>query len=1037
MNENALLLHEILRHVLVDSGLHWFEVWRLRAVCRAFHRLSKAVLPEVMIKNSPLLHVHSTSEFDDNNVYLKPVKWDPEAETLLFLPAAIDVRSHDPTCSKCLAVKKPSKQPYSEDLFEDQPGSEQQHEATIVGRRHGDLGSAGRIRFEGWNKVWFTHWDPIDSDPMDDLRHAWIKAKDEQGGTLDTRKPCVYRDSDSDQDRHPAIRMVYSVVELDEYNTTGDFGSGDTEFYYTVEYKILEALVSFPWVLHGFVSSYVPPPTFFAKRLRSLAAICNIANERGLLPLRETEAFFGDIRGKRNRKAFVAKRNDCFARPADLIVQGNGAPFNTIAEILEDDSLSDLDAEEEVYEYLGMRYLRPKGLKFVDDQIVSIGLPRVNRKRSEQRSLYLLSGVPGGSSQLETLFELPRVRAALLSCIRKPGSLLRTSKYMWKVGMSIGLVDWVHAWFRDTDLVDKAIKWAKWELSSEKTYSYEGETLSEEYIVLLAHFILTPGAIAELVRREIAARKAGLSDQARSLISWELFRFCLESKLDDMNTLLGLGIQAISAYCWEFDPWDSRKIIFWNTLVKSGTAHVKTLLTDARNEFKPHAWRTSLNSRGIDAIYQRLESSDAETSWRVLVDLDLLDWEARGKEYLTLAIRLQVNVCIDDLLDKGIVSVEALSEIFTPPDFRRETQQRDNPDMALFKRLVNNPLLYTDQAWAAAVTVLLRPPLDSGREALELLVHRPLLAAPTPELIMSLASFGETHPEHPASAIFPQIIQLVGKEKVRNLALEFWEHESTAKIQETQKMCFKRLIEGTIFLYKSFGINAFEKTRFLTIAALYWNVVMPRGGVGSTEEVDWIERGTFHDVDEHGHSEFAETLLSGMGQRYAPPPSDSLTSQLFHYFLKILATHRIRIKDRSAFLSVLLLLEQSHVNNHGPNILKLLFHQPHEASAASSSDVTLYRNDISMMSHTGQYDIPLTPSLLVAACITSSQSFLRVILDSGIRFPDRYSCVRNEEEILKFHPEISRGLAWITEALNFWITARTSIVSVNLVMSLL
>ncbi|KAJ3160735.1 hypothetical protein HDU88_007887 [Geranomyces variabilis] len=774
MIENALLLNEILRAVLVDSGLHWFEVWRLRAVCRAFHRLSKAVLPEVMIKNCaaypaskvfacahdlknaapPLLHVHSTSEFDDDNVYLKPVKWDTEAETLLFLPAAIDVGSHDPTCSKCLAVKKPSNQHISERLFQDQPGSEQQHEATIVGRCHGDLGSSGRIRFEGWNTVRFTQWDPIEHDPTGNLRHALIKAKDVQGGTLDARKPCVYRDSD--EYSHPAIRMVYSVVELDEYLTTGP-----------------------------------------------------------------------------------------------------------IAEILEDESLSDSDAEEEAYDYFEKNYLRPKGLKFVDDQIASIGLPRVSRKRAEQRSLYLLSGVPGGSSQLETLFGLPRARAALLSCTEKPGPLLRTSKYMWKVGMSVGLVDWVHARLKNTGFVTKAIKWVKWELSSEKTYSYENEMASETYIVLLAHFILTPGAIAELVRREIAARKAGRADQYRDAISWEFFRFCLELKLDDMSTLLGLGIQAISAYCWNSEQW--RASVVWNILMKSGTAHVKALLTDSRNEFKPDVWRVSLNNLGFVAIRQRLGSSDAETSWRVLVDLDLLDWDGHGEQFLTSAIRHQVDVCIEDLLDKGIVSHKALSEFFVVPNFQGEYQQRNNPDMALFKRLVDNPLFYTDRAWAAAVTVLVRPPLESGREALELLVHRPVLTAPTPELIMSLASFGERHPANSANAMLPQIIQLVGKEKVRNLALEFWEHEKTAKSAESQRLCFKRLIEGTIFLHKSFGVNAFEKARFLAMAAYYYNVVKPRGSVRSTEEVDWIERGAFHDIDEHGHSDFAEILLSGMG----------------------------------------------------------------------------------------------------------------------------------------------------------------------------
>ncbi|KAJ3171939.1 hypothetical protein HDU87_008190 [Geranomyces variabilis] len=982
MIENALLLNEILRAVLVDSGLHWFEVWRLRAVCRAFHRLSKAVLPEVMIKNCaaypvskvfacahdlenaapPLLHVHSSSELDDDkNVYLKPVKWDPEAETLLFLPAAVDVRSHDPTCSKCEGVKKLNNehnQRICGHLFEDETDSdsdsEQQHEATIVGRCHGHSGSRGLIRFEGWNKVRFTQWDPIERDPTDHLRHAWIKAKDEQGGTLDTPKPCVYRDSDKYS--HPAIRMVYSVVEMEEYLTTGNgeqngsVHSEDSEFYYTVEYKILEALVSFPWVLHGFVSSYVPPPTFLAKRLRRLVAVCDTVIERGLLPLHDTKAFFEDLKVEKNSRAFVVnpsfvvKRNNCRARTADLIVRGREAPFDAIEKILEDNSLSESDAEKEAHDYFAKTYLWPK-----------------------------------------------------------------TSKYMWKVGMSIGLVDWIHATPMDADLVFKAIKWANWELSSEKTYSYEYEPVSELFIVLLAHFILTPGAIAELVRHDIAAQKAGRSHEYGNAISWEFFHFCLESKLDDMNTLLGLGIQAISAYCWDFDYFKRRHEIFWDILMKSGTAHVKALLKDSRNEFKPDAWRVFLNDLGSIAIRELSESSGAETSWRVLVDLDLLDWEEHGEEYLTTAISLQVDVCIDDLLDKGIVSHKALSEIFSGPrGFLEEYQQRNNPNMALFNRLVNNPLFYTDRAWAAAAAVLVRPPLESGREALELLVHRPLLTAPTPELIMSLASFGETHPGNPANAILPQIIQLIGKEKVRNLALEFWEVRNLAlefwphenRFSSPAVLRFKRLIEGTIFLHKSFGINTFEKERFLTMAAYYYDIVMRRGNVSSTDEVDWIERGAFHDIDEHGHSDFAETLLSGMG--YAPPRSDTLKFQLFYYFLRILTTHRIRIKDRSAFLSALLLSAQSREGYLGRDVLKMLFHQQQIASAA---DVTMHPIDISMMSHTGQYDIPLTPSLLVAACITSGQSFLRVILDSGIRLQVRY--------------ESSRGLDWITEALAF------------------
>ncbi|KAJ3173907.1 hypothetical protein HDU87_007317 [Geranomyces variabilis] len=351
---NSFLPDDVLLAILLDSGMHWFDVWRLRAVCRSFWRVATSVLPLAMIRNCvpgdfeefcehkrrrlapPLLHFRSS---DDQSgvvhVFLKPVKWDPEAETLLFRPTVLDPEKRDPNCVECLALKETDK------------------------RRHGTAHLFAPK--PGWSKAGHSKWESLDEATYW-LRKAWNVARYQEEEVSATKQSCIHRETEGDV--HPAFRMVYSVLDVDEYLTTGgeeceeSVNSSDTEFYFTVNYRVLEALVSFPWVLHGFVSSYVAPPTFLPRRLRNMAMLCDRINDQQLLPAHKDKPFFGDLYVDDGRKTF--KRINCSARTTDLILAGRSDPFRKLKSVLQTGTISDLNAEEQVSDYLSRRYLQPK-----------------------------------------------------------------------------------------------------------------------------------------------------------------------------------------------------------------------------------------------------------------------------------------------------------------------------------------------------------------------------------------------------------------------------------------------------------------------------------------------------------------------------------------------------------------------------------------------------------------------------------------------------------------------------------------------------
>ncbi|KAJ3022943.1 hypothetical protein HKX48_004854 [Thoreauomyces humboldtii] len=259
--------------------------------------------------------------------------------------------------------------------------------------------------------------------------------------------------------------MVYAVVDMEAYlTTTGETAdhsvhSNESEFYYSVNFKVREAIVSFPWVLHGLVSSYVCPPSMYPERLRTAVELTESIREQDLLPRVKEGAFFGDLIAEEygngdmedwKVKSKVLKRNDCTARSADLIMAGR-LPFSRgILEVLDKENILACDIKKKVSHYLADGLLVPIGFHFDHNYRVSpMGLPHINREVVDQRSLDMFNDGFGGGSKLEALLEVPCARAALLKYVDQPGPLFRTSRHMWKVGMSKGLVDWRDAAIED------------------------------------------------------------------------------------------------------------------------------------------------------------------------------------------------------------------------------------------------------------------------------------------------------------------------------------------------------------------------------------------------------------------------------------------------------------------------------------------------------------------------------------------------------------------------------------------------------------
>ncbi|KAJ3164991.1 hypothetical protein HDU88_004973 [Geranomyces variabilis] len=860
--------------------------------------------------------------FDEDNIYLKPVKWDSEAETLLFKPIDVSLHRYNEKCSNCLAKGKDRLQ-----LF----GEEGKKKGTLTGRSHAERSSSEEFAFEGWAKA--GHRQPRsceDGENTGKMRAAWI----------DAGAPCIYRERGANL--FQAIKCVYEVIDVDEYLTTG-------------------AEDSFSWILHGFVSAYIPPPALDAKLLRELVAVWKVAEEH-VPQTTKSRAFFSDFS--------LEQKENIYRRSSPITVR-------------------------DFCDHLTERYLQSKGLKFNGPrEITEIGLPHVSRQRAHNRSLYLLpNDIHAGSSQLERLFSLPQARACLLSYISKPCALLTANKRMWQIGMSIGLVDWFHAFTPDDQILQKAVKWVNWELSSDKVYSHSDDCLSEEHLSLLVHFILTPGAIAEVVRREITDTEAGEEDRRRESFSWILFELALENQLDDMEILLALGLQALSADCWKHRYPKGR---FWRKLMRCGTDKVKALLRDRHNKFRPESW--DFKNLALDAVSsgdEEDENSYKPTAWRVLFDLELLDLDTDGEDLLNAAIYGQNDICIEDLLERKITSNNAMAKIFSPASYEWRTSKRE-PNMALFKRIVNDPPFYTDQSWAVAVALLVELPLESAdrREALELLVSRPLLAAPTAELIMGLFELNEAEPGNSASALLPQIIETAGNGKIRTLVHEYWEYcAKWRKRQGDAHIWFTRLTKNTLALHK-YGISdLFPLNPFVQLGACY------AGQKRAATDMDWIARGLFHDVDERGHSSFAEAVLKSM--QYDPATYSCYADhRLDNHVLKLLAEHPIRINDRYAFTKMLVSLYKWPIEG----LYKLLH-----------DDV-----DIRMMSETGEYDIRLSALQLVSAAIMSGADLCRLIAHL---VPDeylQYNWQNQESSIVEASKKfLVGGLVWIADALEW------------------
>ncbi|KAJ3148922.1 hypothetical protein HDU89_004504 [Geranomyces variabilis] len=909
----------------------------------------------------PLLHVLASS-FDFENIYLKPVKWDSEAETLLFKPIDVTLHRYNDKCSKCLAKGKITQQ-----LF----GEEGNKKGTLTGRSHEEHSSRRQYAFEGWARAGHRQICSCeDGDNTGEMRCAWNLSKDHDYAGA----PCIYRERDANL--FQAIKCVYEVIDVDEYLTTGaedrSVYSGDTEFHYTVDYKILEALVSFSWILHGFVSAYIPPPALNAKLLRELVAVWKVAEEHAP-PNTKDRAFFEDftIAKKYSNTQTTLKRNDCAPRTADIVAMEMSNIHWRSSPIAVRDFCNELTK----------RYLQSKGLKFKGPrEITEIGLPHVSRQRAHNRSLYLLpNDIHAGSSQLERLFSLPQARACLLSYISKPCALLTANKRMWQIGMSIGLVDWFHAFTPDDQILQKAVKWVNWEFSSDKVYFHSDDCVSEEHLSLLVHFILTPGAIAEVVRREITDTEAGEANRRRESFSWILFELALENQLDDMEILLALGLQALSADCWKHQYAKGR---IWCKLMRCGTDQVKALLRDRHNNFRPESW--DIKNLALNAVSSWDEKS---TAWRVLFDLELLNLDTYGEDLLNAAIYGQNDICIEDLLEKKVTSNNAMAKIFSPASYGWRTSKRE-PNMALFKRIVNDPPFYTAQSWAAAVALLVELPLESAdrREALELLVSRPLLVAPTGELIMGLIELNEAEPGNSASALLPQIIETAGNDKIRRLVHGYWAKKGDE--QRDSHDGFTRLTKNTLALHK-YGISdLFPVKPFVQLGA--YHASQKRAAT----DMDWIARGLFDDVDERGHSNFAEAVLKSM--KYYPGRYSSYAEhRLDDHVFKLLAEHPIRINDRFAFMKMLVSLDYWPEDG----LYKLLH-----------DDV-----DIRMMSQTGEYDIKLSALQIVSAAIISGADLRRLISRLG---PYEYTQYKwQKKESSKVEASIVGGLVWIADAL--------------------
>ncbi|KAJ3173906.1 hypothetical protein HDU87_007316 [Geranomyces variabilis] len=464
--------------------------------------------------------------------------------------------------------------------------------------------------------------------------------------------------------------------------------------------------------------------------------------------------------------------------------------------------------------------------------------------------------------------------------------------------------------------------------------------------------------------------------------------------------------------------------------MKSGADHATALLRAPRNEFRPDAWSKELHKLAVNAITDvksarapSLEAAvaGAQTCWQVLVNLDLLNLADHGECYLEIAIQHQTNDCIEHLLRKGVRSDTALLTIL----------DRDPPDMVLFERLFNNPSFYTERSWSITVEGLTRPPLEAANrsEAVALLISRPLLGAPTAELVMGLAFLSKAHNGHPACSLLPQVVAGSGKEEIRRLAIQSW----SSAIQcwkdhgDNSMSDFMRQLDGTLFLQESYGIDAFEEELFLSLATCGGRM-RSRGGECSAEDVEAVHRGMFHDIDEHGHSAFAERLLLGMRDRFTPiqlsdDDDDDDDDRSYydrsgddrymrHCFLKLLKTYPIRIKDRQNFLLALVSIEQTQRLENEPDFLYDLFWK--EGIAVSTSEA--YAHDILFMSPLGKFEVPLSPQLLVSACVASGQSFLWILLHSGVKLPDSNYSGTLDEMTATIQKAASRGLAWIAGA---------------------
>ncbi|KAJ3152685.1 hypothetical protein HDU86_005560 [Geranomyces michiganensis] len=454
----------------------------------------------------------------------------------------------------------------------------------------------------------------------------------------------------------------------------------------------------------------------------------------------------------------------------------------------------------------------------------------------------------------------------------------------------------------------------------------------------------------------------------------------------DMDTLLALGIQALSADCWKDGSplWP-----VWSALMECGTEKAKALLRDPQNKFRSKSWDVMSLALGAVAYDEDM------TAWRVLLDLELLDLDTCGEDLLDAAILGQNDICIQDLLEKEVTSDHAIAKIFAPAfGYGRPGRK---PNMALFKRIVNDPAFYTAQSWAEAASVLVELPFESAdrREALRLLVSRPLLAVPTGKLIMGLIDLNEAEPGNSASALLPQIIETAGNDKIREAVHSYWANNDNRR--EEFHLWFARLTKNTLILHK-YGIpDLIPATPFVELGAHFAEKHTPSPFNKSlvAADVDWIARGLFHDVDERGHSDFTEAVLESMEHQYQSWAADRLND----WILKLFTERPIRIKDCEAFLKMLV------VRNHWPHDgLSKLLHD----------DV-----DLRMMSQTGEYDVRLSAPHLVAAAIIFHADLSLIYLIFKLGPTELYYQWKKPEstKVEECRDFLVGGLVWIAEAL--------------------